>query len=276
MSSLLFGHQFVVDECMMQNIEIFQVDAFTDKVFHGNPAAICLLPDWLNDELLQAIACENNLSETAFVIENSEGFHIRWFTPNGEISLCGHATLAAGFLLFELEKCQTDSVSFSSLSGTLGVKKKGELYTLDFPKLSFQACESGELTNLVDKPVLGRYVSELDYLILLAHERDVMAVQVDLNMLVNLPKRGLIVTAKSDDADFYSRCFYPKHHVPEDPVTGSAHCVLAPFWAERLHKNRLRAIQGGFRRGEVFCNVLADSVLISGYCRWYLKGYLVI
>ena len=261
----------------MDSIEIFQIDAFTDKVFHGNPAAICLLSDWLNDELLQAIAFENNLSETAFVIEDNSGYQIRWFSPNGEISLCGHATLAAGFLLFELKKSLTDTVHFSSLSGSLVVRKKGDLLTLNFPRLDCEEMQNTLLlAGIIDKPVVGAYVSDLDYLVLLANEKQVLEARVDLQALLKLPKRGLIVTSCSSDVDFYSRCFYPKHNIPEDPVTGSAHCVLAPFWSARLNKNNLHAIQGSKRRGNVFCEVFDDRVHISGYCKWYSKGCLVI
>ena len=261
----------------MDSIEIYQIDAFTDKVFHGNPAAICLLTDWLNDELLQAIACENNLSETAFIMEDSSGYHIRWFTPKGEIDLCGHATLAAGFLLFELGKCHSDIVNFSSLSGSLMVRKKGDLLTLDFPRLQFDEIKKSDmLAGIIDKPVDAVFSSDLDYLVLLADEKQVLYAQVDLSALAKLPKRGLILTSSSSEADFYSRCFYPKHNIPEDPVTGSAHCVLAPFWSERLKKNTLHAIQGSFRKGAVFCELLADRVHLSGYCKWYFKGYLVI
>ncbi|CDZ79282.1 putative isomerase YddE [Legionella massiliensis] len=262
----------------MDSIEIFQIDAFTDKVFYGNPAAVCLLTEWLNDELMQAIAAENNLSETAFVIEDEQqGFHIRWFTPNGEISLCGHATLAAGFALYELEKFKGDALTFSSLSGPLSVKKKGERYILDLPRLSYSASKTPEaITALIDKPTLAIFESELDYLALFANESQVLQAQVDLKGLLKLPKRGLILTSPATEADFYSRCFYPKHNIFEDPVTGSAHCVLAPFWAERLAKTTLRAIQGSFRKGEVNCEVHDERVLISGYCKWYLKGHLVI
>ena len=261
----------------MDSIEIFQIDAFTDKVFHGNPAAICLLDDWLNDELLQAIALENNLSETAFIMEDINGFHIRWFTPKGEINLCGHATLAAGFLLFEQGMCQDDTVYFSSLSGQLSVRKKDGLLTMDFPRLDFEQMDSTELLiDIIDKPIVEAYAGELDYLVLLADESKVASAQVDLKTLAKLPKRGLIITAGCSDADFYSRCFYPKHNIHEDPVTGSAHCMLAPFWSARLDKIRLRGIQGSFRKGEVLCELLADRVHISGYCKWYLKGHLVI
>jgi PhzF family phenazine biosynthesis protein len=260
----------------MQRIEIFQVDAFTDKVFHGNPAAVCLLHDWFNDELMQAMAVENNLSETAFIIEGKNGYQIRWFTPNGEINLCGHATLAAGFVLFELQKAQKDTVNFSSLSGQLTVKKKKNRYIMDFPRLSYSPIHSGELSGIIDQPIVEAYISDLDYLILLEQKSNVEAANIDLNSLAKLPQRGLIITSKCDEADFYSRCFYPKHNIPEDPVTGSAHCVLAPFWADRLNKTTLTGIQGSFRRGEVMCEVFPERVHISGSCRWYLKGHLVI
>ncbi len=260
----------------MDSIEIFQIDAFTDKVFHGNPAAICILNDWLNDELLQAIALENNLSETAFVMEDSDGFHIRWFTPKGEINLCGHATLAAGFLIFELEMCRKEAVTFSSLSGELVVHRSGELLTMDFPRLNFDKINEPELlAGIIDKTVVEAYAGDLDYLVLLATESEVANVRVDLIALAKLPKRGLILTAQSSDADFYSRCFYPKHNIAEDSVTGSAHCMLAPFWTALLGKKRVRGIQGSFRKGEVLCEVLDDRVHISGHCKWYSKGHLV-
>ncbi len=261
----------------MDNIAIFQVDAFTDKVFHGNPAAVCLLTDWLNDELMQAIAAENNLSETAFVMENEHGFHIRWFTPNSEISLCGHATLAAGFVLFELDKSVDNEVNFHSLSGLLAVQKKKERYILDFPKLNYTpSVNVEELTALLDQPIKEAYDSDLDYLVVLDNEEQVAQAQVDIKKLIKLPKRGLIITAPSHEADFYSRCFYPKHNIPEDPVTGSAHCVLTPYWAARLNKQNLYATQGLHRKGELFCDLNATRVFIGGHCRWYLKGQIVI
>lgn len=261
----------------MRSIEIFQIDAFTDKVFHGNPAAICLLSTWLNDELLQAIAVENNLSETAFIMEDKQGHQIRWFTPKGEISLCGHATLAAGFLLFELGRCQDGIVRFSSLSGELTVRREGSRFSMDFPRLAFEEQPLPDpLSKLIDKPLVGLYASDLDYVMLLEDERHVLTARVDLRVLMLLPMRGLILTAPSQEADFYSRCFYPKHNIPEDPVTGSAHCVLAPFWAERLNKQKVHGIQGSVRRGEIFCDVHESRVHLSGSCRWYSKGRLVI
>lgn len=261
----------------MESIEIFQIDAFTDKVFHGNPAAVCLLPDWLNDELMLAIAVENNLSETAFIIENDLGFHIRWFAPNGEISLCGHATLAAAFVLFELGRCQGDFLSFQSLSGQLDVERRKDKCILNFPQIPYRLSNTPEaLSAVLDQPVLEVYESDLDYIAVLANESEVANAVVDLKRLLALPGRGLIITAPSNEADFYSRGFYPKHSIAEDPVTGSAYCVLAPFWANRLNKTVLRCIQGSMRKGEVFCEIEDPRVYISGSCRWYFKGHLVI
>lgn len=261
----------------MEKIEIFQIDAFTDKVFHGNPAAICLLDEWLNDELLEAIAFENNLSETAFIIESSEGYQIRWFTPNGEVNLCGHATLAAGFLLFELGKNCSNEIQFTSSGGAFKIRKNEELLTLSFPKLHVYDMENFDvLKETIDQPIECAYTSDLDYLILLNNEKQVLQAQVNLALLKDLPKRGLILTSNSTEADFYSRCFYPKHNIAEDPVTGSAHCILAPFWSERLSKKCLHAIQGSFRKGEIICEVYDDHVDLSGHCKWYLKGHLVI
>lgn len=263
----------------MSRIEIFQVDVFTDKVFHGNPAAICLMQEWLNDELLQAIALQNNLTETAFVIEDQEGFQIRWFTPNGEVDLCGHATLAAGFLMLELGKSRIDRVQFSSLSGRFSVQKKNGRVVMDLPRIALQPLHPATLFNNIisaSVDVVEVYDSELDYLVLLANENQVLNAQIDLEKLAKLPRRGLILTAKSQEYDIYSRCFYPKYHIPEDAVTGSAHCVLAPFWSQRLNQHKVHALQGLLRKGEVFCEVYDDHVLISGYCRWYSKGYLMI
>ncbi|RUR12215.1 PhzF family phenazine biosynthesis protein [Legionella sp. km772] len=261
----------------MDSIEIFQIDAFTDKVFHGNPAAVCLLTDWLNDELMQAIAAENNLSETAFVLEDKNGYYIRWFTPNGEISLCGHATLAAGFALLELGKCEGPAISFHSLSGMLSVERNKDKYTLDFPRLNYLPSQASEhFTSIIDQPIAAFYESDLDYLCLLEHETQVQNAQIDFIQLKKLPKRGLIITSTSTNADFYSRCFYPKHGIMEDSVTGSAHCVLTPFWVERLNKTALHAIQGSQRKGELFCELKESRVAISGYCRWYLKGHIVL
>ncbi len=261
----------------MQRIEIFQIDAFTDKMFHGNPAAICWLDEWLNDELLQAIAIENNLSETAFVIEQPKGFAIRWFTPKGELRLCGHSTLAAGFLVFELGKTGGEIAHFSSLGGDFSIRRKQHRLTMNFPRFPLHSIvPPAFLSTVINKSPVSVFESELDYLVLLSNEIDVQNAQVDLKVLQKLPRRGLILTSPGHETDFYSRCFYPKYNIPEDPVTGSAYCLLAPFWAEKLNKQILHAKQGSTRTGDVFCEVFDDHVLISGYCKWYSKGYLVI
>ncbi|HAU4106081.1 TPA: PhzF family phenazine biosynthesis protein [Legionella pneumophila] len=262
---------------IVQNIEFYQIDAFTDKVFHGNPAAVCILDDWLNDELLKAIAAQNNLAETAFIIKDDQDFHIRWFTPNGEINLSGHATLAAGFALLESNKGPSDSIIFHHSSGQISVEKRKEKFVLNFPRIGYKKTLSPDpIVSLLDQPAIEVFETDLDYLVLLEHESQIRNLQIDLLALAKLPKRGIIVTSTTTEADFYSRCFYPKHSIAEDPVTGSAHCILAPFWAEKLNKNSLYAIQELHRKGELYCELQRNRVLISGHCRWYLRGHLVI
>lgn len=261
----------------MQDIEIFQVDAFTDKVFHGNPAAVCLLDEWMNDELMQAIASENNLSETAFIVEDTKGFHIRWFAPNGEISLCGHATLAAGFVLFELQKASGNRIDFNSLSGIVSVMRLGDMVELNFPKIAYESYPIDTLPDgLLDQKIIEAWDSPLDMVLVLGSELEVRKAQVKLNTLHTMKNRGLALTCSAEGVDFYSRCFYPKHNIPEDPVTGSAHCILAPLWAEKLNKNTLLAVQGSVRQGNIHCTIDKDRVRLKGACRWFLKGTLVI
>tara|TARA_Y100001968_G_C19421464_1_gene751963 strand:- start:1375 stop:2160 length:786 start_codon:yes stop_codon:yes gene_type:complete len=261
----------------VDKIEIFQVDAFTDKLFYGNPAAVCLLDCWLNDELMQAIAVENNLSETAFIIKEDEHFAIRWFTPNGEIKLCGHATLAAGFVLFECAGYKGHTVKFSSLSGPLYVYYHDQILTLDLPRLNFAPINASKaFIDLVDKPFDAIYESEFDYIMLFDHQLTAEKVIVNLPMLASLAKRGLIITAKGIQTDYYARCFYPKHNISEDPVTGSAHGVLVPFWTEKLGKSSLYALQGSKRQGTLIGEVIDNRVRMSGHCKLYSCGYLVI
>lgn len=261
----------------MHNIEFYQIDAFTDKVFHGNPAAVCILDEWLNDELLKAIAAQNSLAETAFIIKDKQDFYIRWFSPNGEISLSGHATLAAGFVLFELGKSQDDLIVFHHTSGQFSVEKRKDRVVLNFPKINYKRNLYPEpIISLLDQPAIEVYESELDYLVLLENETQVQKLQIDLMGLTKLPKRGIIITSTTTEADFYSRCFYPKYNIAEDPVTGSAHCILTPFWSEKLNKTSLHAIQGLHRKGELHCELNGQRVFITGNCRWYLQGYLVI
>ncbi len=255
----------------MERIKLYQIDAFTDKLFHGNPAAVCFLQKWLNDELMQAIALEKNLSETAFVVKNGNEYDIRWFSPNGEIGLCGHATLAAAFIIFQQDE-SIQELTFSSLSGPLLVSIDSSFIVLNFPLLPHEPVPNEALSEIIDQPILASYCSPMDWLVIVDNEAMVKRVEVNQSRLLTHDMRGLIVTAQCDDVDFYSRCFYPKHHIMEDPVTGSAHCLLAPVWAERLGKTSFVARQGLNRQGTIYCRLLNNRVLVKGECRRFLEG----
>ena len=258
-------------------VPIYQVDAFTGKLFGGNPAAVCPLSAWLSDDTLQSIAAENNLAETAFYIRKNGGFHIRWFTPGVEVDLCGHATLAAAHVIMELRKeAKTGRVSFDSESGELVVTRESDLYALDFP-----ARPPSETTfddKLIDalgakpKQVLGAR----DYLCIFETEAEVRAVKPNMEKLAAIDRFATIVTAPGADCDFVSRFFAPAKGVPEDPVTGSAHCTLIPYWAERLVKHRLAARQLSRRGGALSCALEGDRVTIAGRAVLYLDGTITI
>ncbi len=253
-------------------LTLYQVDAFADRLFKGNPAAVCPLSAWLPEETLQAIAMENNLSETAFFVKEESGWHIRWFTPTAEVKLCGHATLASAFVYFTHLAPEAEQIVFNSLSGPLTVTRNGEWLTLDFPQQAIEAVEHPDL--LVD--ALGVEPCEVyaadDWLVLLENEAQVRELQPNFYLLKQLERRGIIVTAKGDECDFVSRFFAPKYGIDEDPVTGSAHTKLAPFWAARLGRQRLHARQLSTRGGELFCEVKGGRVLISGCVVPYLQG----
>lgn len=254
--------------------KIYQVDAFTSELFGGNPAAICPLETWLPDKVMRKIAMENNLSETAFYVKNEESYDIRWFTPTVEVDLCGHATLASAFVLFELEGHQNDDIIFRSLrSGTLRVKKHGEKLTLDFPTDEVEPVElSPELLNCFVENPLEACKGKTDYMLVFNSEQEIKNLQPNLDAISKLKARGLIATAKGDTVDFVSRFFGPQSGVDEDPVTGSAHTTLIPFWAKKMGKSDLSAIQLSARNGFVTCKYLQDRVEISGQCRLYLTG----
>lgn len=260
----------------MKKQPIYQVDAFASELFGGNPAAVCPLDHWLSDNLMQSIAAENNLSETAFIIPQGEQYHIRWFTPNTEVALCGHATLASAYVIYELGH-QQEEIVFHSKSGELRVKKRGKLLEMDFPALPYTQIDPlpSILKAIQVKPV-EVYESTFDLLIILENERTVADVKPDFHAISQIQNRGIILSALGNGADIYSRCFYPSCDVPEDPVTGSAHCVIAPYWSERLGKKTLRAIQGLKRKGEVVCEVVKDRVLLSGSCHLYLEGNIFL
>lgn len=261
----------------MNKLPIYQVDAFASKLFRGNPAAVCPLDCWLSETQMQSIAAENNLSETAFMVAEGERYRIRWFTPNAEVDLCGHATLASAFVLFELLGYKKEVIVFDSKSGELRVRKNGNLLQLDFPALPYtKITPSQQLVDAMNVTPLEVYESTFDLLLIFANEKDIKQARLDLYAISKLNNRGVILSAPGSESDVYSRCFYPGCDVPEDPVTGSAHCVIAPYWSEQLGKKKIHAIQGLNRQGELLCEVLKDRVLLSGPCQLYLQGHIFL
>ena len=259
-------------------IPIYLIDAFTSEVFSGNPAAVCLLDKWIDDRQLQSIAAENNLSETAFLVRNNDGFDLRWFTPTTEVALCGHATLASAFVLFANQGWPAEKITFQTRkSGQLVVYNRGDLLEMDFPsrpvhKLSLPAGLKKAL-RITPEEIFG---SAEDLLVVLKSEKAVREVQPDIGALQQIDCRGVIITARGDHSDFVSRFFAPRFGVPEDPVTGSAHCVLIPYWASVLGKNNLHAFQVSKRGGELFCVNAGKRVKISGQATLYMEGTITI
>lgn len=253
---------------------LYQVDAFTDKVFSGNPAAVCPLDQWLPDDLMQKIAMENNLAETAFYAKQGDRYHIRWFTPAVEVDLCGHATLAAAFVLFHHEHHTGDVVHFySARSGALTVTKNGNVLTLNFPTDTLEPLPvTHELAACFSSKPRLALKGKTDYLFVFDREEEIANLVPALDKIASLPVRGVIVTAKGDTADFVSRFFAPQAGINEDPVTGSAHTTLTPFWAKELGKTKLTARQLSQRGGQLQCQYLNDRVEISGQAKLYLIG----
>ena len=257
-------------------IPIVQVDAFATAVFAGNPAAVCELEAWPEDRLLQAIALENNLSETAFLVRNAEGFDLRWFTPAAEVALCGHATLAAAKVLFDLRGWRAPEIRFQTRKrGVLTVAKRGDLFEMDFPALPAKPVEPpaglAAALGVAPRAVLA---SVEDWLVVLDDEAAVRGLKPDFAALERMPCRCVVPTARGTAVDFVSRAFAPRLWIPEDPVTGSAHCVLAPYWAAVLGKNELHALQVSARGGEVFCRVAGPRVKLAGRAVVYLEGVI--
>ncbi len=261
-------------------LPLYQVDAFAAALFEGNPAAVCPLDAWLPDALMQRIAEENNLSETAFFAPTAAGdFEIRWFTPTLEVDLCGHATLAAAHVLFREQDWRGDEIAFDSRSGPLRVTRRGELLSLDFPLQRPQPCELPEgIEHAFAAEPLACLKAE-DYIVLFECEDDLLAAAPDLALLKQLDGRGVIITAlpgEAGDYDFVVRFFAPKCGIDEDPVTGSAYAQLAPYWSERLGRRELRARQLSERGGEVRCAVDGERVRIAGRAVTYLRGEIRI
>ncbi len=258
-------------------LDFYQVDAFASQVFGGNPAGVVPLYEWLSDELMQSIAAENNLSETAFFVSRGEYFDLRWFTPTTEVDLCGHATLAAAWVLFEALGYPDDCVVFETQSGRLFVDRDEDgLLSMDFPAWEIKPFQ---VTERVTK-ALGAKPSELylsrDLMAVFDHEETVRSLNPDMALASELDGMVLIATAPGQDYDFVSRVFAPSVGIPEDPVTGSAHCTLVPYWAARLGKQQLTSYQASARGGELFCREEGARVSIAGRASCYLMGTIIL
>ncbi|WP_158826099.1 PhzF family phenazine biosynthesis protein [Mucilaginibacter lacusdianchii] len=259
-------------------IPIYQADAFTSSLYGGNPAAVCPLTEWLPDETMQKIAAENNLAETAFFVKTHEGYHLRWFTPELEIDLCGHATLATAHILFtELGHAEPAIHFTTEKAGTLIVTRDGDRYTLDFPSRPPYPVElPGGLIDALGGKKPSHILRSRDFFLVYEDEQDIIDIVPDHSALAKIDAIGIIVTAPGNTVDFVSRFFAPAAGVPEDPVTGSAHCNLIPYWAEELGKNELHAYQLSARKGELWCEHKGDRALMSGNAVTYLKGEIYI
>jgi PhzF family phenazine biosynthesis protein len=257
-------------------IEIYQIDAFASRIFTGNPAAVCPLDAWLDDEILQSIAQENNLSETAFFVGSGNEYRIRWFTPVAEVDLCGHATLASAYVFFTHFDPSRNRVTFNSASGPLHVERKEGRLCMNFPSQPPKACQvPDDLIKGLERTPSSVLGSE-DYFVVFESEADIRNLRPRMDLLKNLDLRGVIVTAPGSSVDFVSRFFAPALGIDEDPVTGSAHSALTPYWADRLNKKELSAYQLSARGGELFCKDLGDRVEIAGTAVQYLHGTIIV
>lgn len=257
-------------------MKYYVVDAFTDVVFHGNPAGVCVLDEWLPDDIMQNIAAENNLSETAFVVKRSGYYDLRWFTPKVEVDLCGHATLGTSYVVSHFIEPGTEKIEFHTNSGTLTIACEGERFVMDFPTRIPQPIPLPEhLEDILGAKPLETLLSR-DLLVLLESEEQVRNLQPDFDAMMKLPRgEGVIVTAKGRKTDFVSRCFYPKFGIREDPVTGSAHCNLIPYWAKKLNLTKMTAAQVSPRGGLLGCELCGERVKVGGKAALYLTGEIV-
>lgn len=262
----------------MSKIKLYQVDAFTNKVFGGNPAAVCVLDNWLEDSIMQNIAAENNLSETAFIVKDEKGYFIRWFTPEVEVDLCGHATLASAYVLFNHYEIETNLIEFQTkASGILQVEKNGDNFTLNFPS---DTCDNvaipQSLISAFNIEPSETYKGKTDYLLVYSNQKEIEELKPDFSTIRTAGVRGIIVTASGDKTDFVSRFFGPGVGVDEDPVTGSAHTTLTPYWSSRLDKKVLTARQLSKRGGALKCEQMGDRVKITGSAVIYMTGEIEI
>ena len=256
----------------------FQIDAFADRPFAGNPAGVCPLDGWLDDATLQAIASENNLSETAFIVGGDGAYELRWFTPAAEVELCGHATLASAYAVFEFLESGRDNVVFSTrYSGELRVVRNDSQLEMDFPAVPAEPVDaSAAFSAALGAAPDALLAAPRDYLAIYGSERAVAELTPDFALLAKLDRDAVIVSAPGDEVEFVSRFFAPKFGISEDPVTGSAHCTLAPYWANRLGRDALRARQISARGGEILCRVAGDQIVLTGSCALFLRGEIEI
>ncbi|RXJ04657.1 PhzF family phenazine biosynthesis protein [Anaerobacillus alkaliphilus] len=257
-------------------LPMYQIDAFTNEQFKGNPAAVCPLAEWIDVELMQKIAAENNLAETAFFVKNGSEYELRWFTPKAEVDLCGHATLAAAFVICTYVDQSVTEISFTTKSGLLKVTKEENIYSLVFPARPGVKCEApDELLKGLGKVPKEVYKAR-DYMAVFETEEEILNLELDMTELKKLDGLGVIATAKGTEVDFVSRFFVPKVGIDEDPVTGSTHCTLVPYWKEVLGKNELVALQVSERGGKLYCEDLGEKVKMSGDAVVYLEGYIFL
>lgn len=259
-------------------LTIYQVDAFTGKVFGGNPAAVIPLQAWPEDRLMQKIAMENNLSETAFFVKTDDGYHLRWFTPQNEIDLCGHATLASAYVIKNFLEPHVQEILFTTqVAGTLKASVKEGLYTLDFPARVPEPSDiPSDLLESLGVTAVVEVLKSRDYFVVLPNEEAVQNLEPDFSLMKELDAFGVIATAKGHSVDAVSRCFFPKAGIPEDPVTGSAHCNIVPYWSQKLGKKELSCKQLSQRGGDLLCELKEDRVLMSGKCVLYMTGEILL
>lgn len=257
-------------------LALYQVDAFANKVFEGNPAAICPLDEWLSGDVMQSIALENNLSETAFFVKTNDGYHIRWFTPASEVDLCGHATLASAYVIFNLLGYKDKEISFDSKSGILKVAQNDEWLEMDFPSQAPVECDIPEsiIKAFSVEPI--ECLKAEDYIVVFDNEETILNEEPELSELAKLDLRGVTITAASNEYDFVNRFFGPKVGIDEDPVTGSAFTQLVPYWSDKLNKEELSVKQVSKRGGEARCTLSGDRVKISGKVALYMMGTIDI
>jgi len=257
-------------------IDVYQIDAFARRAFEGNPAAVCPLDAWLPDAVMQSIAAENNLSETAFFVTDGDGFEIRWFTPTTEVDLCGHATLASAFVLFRIFDYAGDTVVFNSKSGPLPVSQDGDRFVLDFPAQSPQPCATPAAIVEAFGVTPLECLRAVDYVVILESAEQVTQADPDIDKLRSIDSRGVIISAAAQDYDFVARVFAPNAGIAEDPVTGSAYTQLVPHWAKKVGKTKFRARQVSERGGDLYCELVGERVLIAGTAVRFMQGQIQI